>query len=339
VRRQFHSALDLCTGSGIQALLASTHSEQVLAVDINPRAARCTRFNALTSSVANLEVEVGDLFEAVRGARFDLITANPPFVPSPLDTVRFRDGGRSGEDVQKRIVAGLAHHLMRGGIAQVVTELGERDDEPLVHRLRDWLDGAPMDTHILRMGEHTAQEYAVGHATGATYESLMDSVHEWASNLRAQGYARVASLVISFQWSGATCGPPWERVDESTPPRRAAGAEIDAVFLAERLTRQHDWQQILRHSSLHRAGPTVLLDARVLSSDIPAKAKATVLGRSLRIEHQLNPVERQVLERLEGTRIAVPDLIRILRDVQVNETTVIAATRSLLRHRLISIDG
>jgi hypothetical protein len=45
-RRPFRAALDLCTGSGIHALLASTHAKQVLAVDINPRAARCTRFNA-----------------------------------------------------------------------------------------------------------------------------------------------------------------------------------------------------------------------------------------------------------------------------------------------------
>ena len=92
-RRPFHSALDLCAGSGIHAVLASKHAEHVLAIDINPRAAQCTRFNAQVSAIPNLEVMVGDLFEAVRGKRFDLITANPPFVPSPLATLRFRDGG------------------------------------------------------------------------------------------------------------------------------------------------------------------------------------------------------------------------------------------------------
>ena len=124
--RTFRSALDLCTGSGIQALLASAHAQQVLAVDISPRAARCARFNAQASGATNVDVVVGDLFNAARGESFDLITANPPFVPSPLDTLRFRDGGRSGEDVQKRIVAGLPHHLAPGGMAQIVTELGER---------------------------------------------------------------------------------------------------------------------------------------------------------------------------------------------------------------------
>jgi hypothetical protein len=333
-RRRFRSALDLCTGSGIHALLASTHAKHVLAVDINPRAARCTRFNAQASGATNLEVVAGDLFEAVRGERFDLITANPPFVPSPLDTLRFRDGGRSGEDIQKRIVAGLPHHLAPGGMAQVVTELGERDHEPLVRRLREWLDGAPMDIHILRLGEHTAVKYAIGHAKGDDYQAFLDSTHEWANNLRAQGYMRVVSVVLSFQWSDATCGPPWERVEESPSPRRAAGGEIDAAFLAERLTRHSDWQQILRHSWLRRAGPIALLEARVLGSGIRAKAKATLLGQSLTIEHQLDPVEREILDRIEG-RIPVPELISIFRDLDVDEPTVIAATRSLLRRQLV----
>jgi len=337
-RRPFHSALDLCTGSGIHALLASTHTEQVLAVDINPRAVGCTRFNAQVWGATNVEVMAGDLFEAVRGNGFDLITANPPFVPSPVDALRFRDGGRSGEDVQKRIVAGLLHYLAPGGIAQVVTELGERDGEPLVHRLREWLNGAPMDIHILRLREHSTMKYAIGHAKGDDYQRFLDSVGEWAGNLRAQGYIRVVSLIISFQWSDATFGPPWERVDESPPPRRAAGAEIDAAFVAERLTRHPDFEQALQQSWLSRTGSIALLDARVLGSGIHAKAKATLLGQALTIEHHLDPVEREILDRLDA-RIPVPELIKIFRDLNVDESTVIAAARSLLRRRLVRIDG
>ncbi len=335
-RRPFRTALDLCTGSGIHALLASTHTERVVAVDINPRAARCTRFNAQASGAANLEVVVGDLFESVHGERFDLITANPPFVPSPLDTLGFRDGGRTGEDILKRIVAGLPHHLAPGGMAQIITELGERDDEPLVDRLREWLAGAMMDIHILRLGEHTAMKYALGHAKGDDYQAFLDSVHDWAGNLRTQGYTRVVSVVISFQWSDAAFGAPWERIDESPPPRRTAGAEIDAAFLAERLTRQIDWQQVLPKSRLCRSGPIALLDARMLGSDIHAKAKATLLGRALTIEHHLDPVEREILDRMDGG-IPMPDLIRIFRDLQVDEPTVIAAARSLLRRQLVRI--
>src|SRR5271166_4198758 len=123
---------------------------------------------------------------------------------------------------------------------------------------------------------------------GSTAPRWTSICSEWASNLRAQGFIRVVSLVISFQWSDAAFGPPWERVDESPAPRSAAGAEIEGVFLAERLTRRPDFQQVLQHSWLCRAGPIALLDARVLGSDLRAKTKATLLGQALKIEHQLD---------------------------------------------------
>ncbi len=347
-RRPFRTALDLCTGSGIQALLASAHSGHVLAVDINPRAARCTRFNAQASGTTNLEVVVGDLFGPVRGERFDLITANPPFVPSPVDTVKFRDGGRTGEDVQRRIVAGLPHHLAPGGIAQLVTELGERQGEPLGQRLREWLNGAPMDIHILRLGEHAAMKYAVAHAKGDTYAAFLDSTEEWAGNLRAQRYERVVSLLISFQWSDATCGPPWERVDESPPPQRFASTAIDAAFLAERCARRLDWQPFLEHSRLRPAGPIAILDAQMFGSDLRrelrAKTMATLLGQGLKIEHQIDAVEADILRQMDDDGdgeggISVPDLIDIFRARNVNETSVLAAVRSLLRRQLVRIDN
>ena len=338
-RRPFRSALDLCTGSGIHALLASNHAHRVLAIDISPRAAHCTRFNAQISGVANLDVAVGDLFEAVRGQRFDLITANPPFVPSPVADLRFRDGGASGEDIQKRIVAGIPHHLAPGGFAQMVTELGERDHEPLFHRLREWLDGAPIDIYILRLGECTALKYSIGHAKGNDYQSFLDSTHEWSSNLQAQGYVRMVSLVVSFQWSDVACGPPWTRVDTSSPPRRQAGAQIDAAFAAERLTRRSDWRQLLNRNSIRAAGPVALLDARVLGRDLHAKTQATLLGQPLTIEHQLGHVERQLLDQLEKDgRIPVRNLCAVCNHLDLDLPTVLAATRSLLQRQLVCID-
>ena len=338
VRRPFRAALDLCTGSGVHALLASAHAEQVLAVDINPRAVSCARFNAQASGITNLEVAVGDLFEPVRGRSFELITANPPFVPSPLDNLLFRDGGRSGEDIQKRIVAGLPNHLSPGGIAQIVTELGERDEEPVVHRIREWLRGAPMDIHILRLGEYTAMKYATGHAQGEDYDTFLASIDEWASNLRSQSYVRVVSLVISFQWNDPALGPPWDRVDESPPPPRDAGAEIDAAFRAERFTRRLDWQQVLKNNWLTLAGPIAILDAHLLGGDAGARTKASLLGRALKIEHQLDPLEREILAHVKG-RSAVPELIETFCNRGVAEQFVLEAVRSLCQRQLVRIEN
>ncbi len=83
----------------------------------------------------------------------------------------------------------------------------------------------------------------------------------------------------------------------------------------------------LANKSLYRAGPIALLDARVLGQNLSAKAKATVLGRALSLEHQLDPIEREILLRLES-RTAIQDL-------GVEDPAVLAAVRSLLRRQLI----
>jgi hypothetical protein len=335
-RRPARASLDLCTGSGVQALFAAAHSERVVAVDISPRAVRCAHFNAQVSGITNLDVVPGDLFEPVRGERFDLITANPPFVPSPLHTLRFRDGGSSGEDVQKRIVAGLPNHLAPGGIAHMITELGERDGEPLVDRVRQWLSGAPMDIHVLRFREYSAIKYAIGHAKGNDYGEFLHSVDQWASNLRNQHYSRIVVALVSFQWSDPASGPPWSVIEESQPPQRAAGAEIEAAFVAQRMVRRNDWSEVVQRRSLRRAGPIALVDARLLGTELGANAKATLLGRALVVEHQLNQVERQILNHIDE-RPTLAELSAALGRFHVSREQTVAGITSLARRRLIIV--
>lgn len=83
--------LDLCSGSGVHAVLAARRAEHVIGVDLNPRAVEFARFNAaLNRVVSKCDFRCGHLYDAVGQApggrnqeRFDLIVANPPFVPSP----------------------------------------------------------------------------------------------------------------------------------------------------------------------------------------------------------------------------------------------------------------
>jgi protein-L-isoaspartate O-methyltransferase len=340
VRRPVRTALDLCTGSGVQAILAAPHCERVLAVDVNPRAARCARFNTQVSGASNVEVILGDLFDAVNPTeRFDLITANPPFVPSPVDELQFRDGGRSGEAIQRRIVAGLPRYLAPGGMAQMVTEVGEREDEPIVNRVRQWLEGAPLDIHILRLRVHTAADYAIGHGSGdGDFGFYLDSVGAWADNLRAQGYVRIVSALIAFQWSDPALGPPWDRVDESQPPKREAGPEVEAVFCAERTARQPNRGEALDRSSVRRAGPVALQESQVLGAQIHTPARATLLGQALSVEHQLDPVEREILRRLEKT-VAVSELLAVAGGSSAAENTIRSAIESLLRRGLVTVSS
>lgn len=340
VRRPVQAALDLCTGSGVHAILAARHAKRVVAVDINARAARCAQFNSRVSGADHIEVVVGDLYEPVGQERFDLITANPPFVPSPVEQLRYRDGGRSGEEVQRRIIAGLPQHLAAGGIAQIVTEFGEREGEPLDKRLREWLVSAPMDIYILRLREHSATRYAIGHAGNAnandTFETFLDSVRDWAGNLRAQGYTRIVSVLLAFQWSDPTLGSPWTRSEESKPPLKAAGTEVETAFYAERLVRKADFRELLERSRVRRAGPVGLIETRALGSDLPAQVQAKLLGRALSPLQWLTPVERSTLVLIEKP-LTIQELLALARGLNLDKNAILTAVTSLLRVGLVCL--
>jgi release factor glutamine methyltransferase len=111
--------LDMGTGSGVCAVFAAKHARRVVAVDINPAAVRCAWINTLLNDLQHkIEVRHGDLFEPVRGERFDLILFNPPFVRgAPKDS---RDGAWRSSDVAERFAAGLRVHLKPGGTALVL---------------------------------------------------------------------------------------------------------------------------------------------------------------------------------------------------------------------------
>ena len=64
-------------------MLTVSHSERVLAMDVNPRALDFARFNARLNGISNVEFIEGDLFGSLEGEKFDLVVSNPPFVISP----------------------------------------------------------------------------------------------------------------------------------------------------------------------------------------------------------------------------------------------------------------
>jgi release factor glutamine methyltransferase len=118
--------LDLCTGSGAVAITAAlAGARSVTAVDVSRRAAWTVRVNARLNGVS-VEARVGDLWDAVPGERFDLVTANPPYLPAAGEDLpergaaRHTDGGRSGRAVLDRIIAGAPAHLEPGGALLVV---------------------------------------------------------------------------------------------------------------------------------------------------------------------------------------------------------------------------
>jgi release factor glutamine methyltransferase len=75
--------LDLCTGCGFVAIAAAEMGcASVTAFDICPRAVRCSRGNAVMAGV-EVDVREGPWTGALECAPFDVVVANPPYVPTP----------------------------------------------------------------------------------------------------------------------------------------------------------------------------------------------------------------------------------------------------------------
>ncbi len=64
---------------------------------------------------------------------------HPPFVPSSSDALIYRDSGRTGEDLTKRIVEGLPDHLRAGGWFCMVCSAWDSTDGLFEERMRVWL--------------------------------------------------------------------------------------------------------------------------------------------------------------------------------------------------------
>lgn len=132
--RSMHGrALDLCTGSGCVAVSFAKQRPtwRVTATDVSSDTAALAWENARRLGVVfTLDVLVGDLFAPVASRRFELVTANPPYIASAdiagldADVRDFEprlalDGGADGLDLVRTIVARAPEHLAPGGVLAV----------------------------------------------------------------------------------------------------------------------------------------------------------------------------------------------------------------------------
>jgi carbamoyltransferase len=185
-RQPITRALDLCSGSGVQALTASLFVSHVIAMDINLRALRFSRFNAQLNGIENVEFRQGDVCNLSDSLdEFDLILANPPFVPAPTQSLRYRDGGAHGEDILRYIVAEAESHLVGDGILCVVSDLVNVNDYHA--KLRQWWRGAAK-CMVLMTADRNEIQFALPHCQrpfDQSYREFYDELAEWVSHFRA----------------------------------------------------------------------------------------------------------------------------------------------------------
>lgn len=133
------NALDLCTGSGVHAIQSAFAGCRSTAIDINPRALQYAKFNAAFNE-QDVHILESNLYSELKGQTFDLITVNPPFVPSTdKEMLVHRTPGESGEEVSERLVAGLPEHLEEGGLFSMILNYPIITGDSYLDRLERWI--------------------------------------------------------------------------------------------------------------------------------------------------------------------------------------------------------
>jgi release factor glutamine methyltransferase len=113
------SVLDPFAGSGILALAAALAGARATAIDVSRRAVACIRLNAALNRVGVRAIR-GDMLAPVAGERFDLVVANPPYLPAardgdPLGAARAWDAGADGRAILDPFCTAVPAHLEPGG--------------------------------------------------------------------------------------------------------------------------------------------------------------------------------------------------------------------------------
>ena len=160
------AVLDLGTGAGTFALaLAGRGASRVVATDLNPRAARITRFNARLNGL-QLDVRVGDLEAPVRGERFRWVVSQPAYVfrPPEAPPVVFLHGGPRGDELAFRVLGALPALLEDPGTALVLFDTPLEASSPLPARVRGALADDGLGLLLLVAPGASAGAQAVAYA-------------------------------------------------------------------------------------------------------------------------------------------------------------------------------
>lgn len=113
------SVLEIGCGSGIISIHLAKKGNNVTSIDINPKAVKATKFNAKKNQV-HLEVLESNMFQKVKGRKFDSIVCNPPYLPP---TEEYNDpelalaveGGPTGSEFTIEFLSKAKDYLKTGG--------------------------------------------------------------------------------------------------------------------------------------------------------------------------------------------------------------------------------
>src|ERR671934_677026 len=294
-RRRTDRALDIGTGSGVQALLAARHAKHVIATDVNERALAYTQLNAALNGLTNVECRKGSLFEPVSGERFDLITSNAPYVVSPENRWIYRDAGFEGDELSERVVREAAEHLADGGFATLLVSWIAHDEDEPDERLLEWIEQTGCDAWILPIWDADPLGHA---ATWNDYlvdepEALSRALDTWTQYLDGLGARHITEGAVVLHRRATR--RPTVRVDPIDEDEvEEAGDQIVRAFAA-----RAQLAELPRTSDLLDAKLSVSARLRLERLIKPRRRGAPRVRASLEIDEGTHSLVEGPLDALE----------------------------------------
>jgi hypothetical protein len=215
VRARRRRTLDLGTGCGYLALVASEWSDRVVGTDISHRSVAFAEFNAALNGVRNVEFRCGDRFEPVAGEPFDQILSNPPFAILPGTQYLYRDGGGAEPGAFCRDLArGAAAHLEENGVFQMVCDWPQMEGRDADSELRTWFASCPCDVYVLKDETRDVYQYAeewVQDSEAAVSDTI---VADRAGRLHGRGVREISTGYVLMR-RGPDGGGRWFHIDDA----------------------------------------------------------------------------------------------------------------------------
>ena len=152
--RHFDKCLELCSGSGVISILNAQNSNSCDAVELNSHACEVSSWNCIINFADDkVHLHHGDLYNPIQSECYDLIVANPPFIPFPTDLTFYPmcgAGGELGLDIINNIIYGLDQHLKDNGMFLMIGEgVKNGDNIPMAALIEEALNvGYEIDLYI-----------------------------------------------------------------------------------------------------------------------------------------------------------------------------------------------
>jgi methylase of polypeptide subunit release factors len=296
-RHRVARALDVGSGSGVQAILAARHARHVVATDVNARALAYTELNAAINGLTNIECRRGSLFEPVEGESFDLITCNAPYVVSPEQRWAYRDAGLQADEISERIVTEAANHLNDGGFATLLVSWVARDENAPDERALAWTEALDCDGWILPVWESDPLDHAATWNVELARDpkAFGSALDDWTNYLARLGVRWVSEgAILLHRRPGRRHATRVDLVDEDS--LEDAGDQVQRAFAAR-----------ARLAELRR--PSDLLDARL------SAATTMQLERELEPRRGRTAAGAARIQLAEGTNSSVEATARALEIV------------------------